>query len=144
MVKEGYYFGLPPLVAGVIAFFSDWRVTAIVFVCLAAFIFYFFRDPDRVIPSDPDAVGSPAAGRVVVDTDEANAGRPGKPLIIFLQLSRVPVNRSPAAGIISKMEYRPGKFLVAMRERASTENEQNIIPLSTETGEMMSKQIAGI
>ena len=144
MVKEGYYFGLPPLVAGVIAFFSDWRVTAIVFVCLAAFIFYFFRDPDRVIPSDPDAVVSPADGRVVVVTDEANAGRPGKRISIFLAIWNVHVNRSPAAGIISKMEYRPGKFLVAMRERASTENEQNIISLSTETGEMMFKQIAGI
>ena len=144
MVKEGYYFGLPPLVAGVIAFFSDWRVTAIVFVCLAAFIFYFFRDPDRVIPSDPDAVVSPADGRVVVVTDEANAGRPGKRISIFLAIWNVHVNRSPAAGIISKMVYRPGKFLVAMRERASTENEQNIISLSTETGEMMFKQIAGI
>ena len=144
MVKEGYYFGLPPLVAGGIAFFSDWRVTAIVFVCLAAFIFYFFRDPDRVIPSDPDAVVSPADGRVVVVTDEANAGRPGKRISIFLAIWNVHVNRSPAAGIISKMEYRPGKFLVAMRERASTENEQNIISLSTETGEMMFKQIAGI
>jgi len=144
MVKEGYYFGLPPLVAGVIAFFSDWRVTAIVFVCLAAFIFYFFRDPDRVIPSDPDAVVSPADGRVVVVTDEANAGRPGKRISIFLAIWNVHVNRSPAAGIISKMVYRPGKFLVAMRERASTENEQNVISLSTETGEMMFKQIAGI
>src|SRR6202171_3514181 len=144
MVKEGYYFGLPPLVAGVIAFFSDWRVTAIVFVCLAAFIFYFFRDPDRVIPSDPDAVVSPADGRVVVVTDEANAGRPGKRISIFLAICNVHVNRSPAAGVITDMKYCPGKFSAAMRECASTDNEQNVITLATDSGEFIFKQIAGL
>jgi len=54
------------------------------------------------------------------------------------------VNRAPAEGTISKMEYRPGKFLAAMREQASVENEQNVFTLSTEAGEMVFKQIAGL
>jgi phosphatidylserine decarboxylase len=144
MVKEGYYFGVPPLVLGGIASLLNWQATAIILVCLAAFIFYFFRDPERVIPSQPGAVVSPADGRVVVVADEPYAGRPGKRISIFLAIWNVHVNRSPAVGVITKMEYRPGKFFVAMRERASTENEQNIISLSTETGEIMFKQIAGI
>ena len=53
------------------------------------------------------------------------------------------MNRAPTAGTISNLDYRPGKFLAAMRERASLENEQNVFTLSTESGEMVFKQIAG-
>jgi phosphatidylserine decarboxylase len=144
MVKEGYYFGVPPLVLGGVCFFLHWNVAAAVLVLLALFIFSFFRDPERVIPSEPGAVVSPGDGRVVVVTDEENAGRPGKRVSIFLAVWNVHVNRSPAAGTITKMEYRPGKFLAAMRERASVENEQNVFTLSTEAGEMVFKQIAGL
>jgi phosphatidylserine decarboxylase len=144
MVKEGYYFGMPPLALGGICFFLHWYVAAAVLVLLALFVFSFFRDPERVIPSEPGAVVSPGDGRVVVVTDEENAGRPGKRISIFLAVWNVHVNRSPAAGTITKMEYRPGKFLAAMRERASVENEQNVFTLSTEVGEMVFKQIAGL
>ncbi len=144
MVKEGYYFGLPLLVLGGVAILTHWIVIGIVLVCLAAFVFYFFRDPERVIPGEPGAVVSPADGRVVVVTDEDYAGRPGKRISIFLAIWNVHVNRSPAAGTILKMDYRPGKFLAAMMARASAENEQNVISLSTASGEMVFKQIAGL
>ena len=144
MVKEGYYFGLPPLVLSGVAFLAHWILVAILLLCLAAFVFYFFRDPERAIPSEPGAVVSPADGRVVVVTDEDYAGRPGKRISIFLAIWNVHVNRSPAAGTILKMDYRPGKFLAAMMARASTENEQNVISLSTASGEMVFKQIAGL
>jgi len=115
-----------------------------VLVFLALFIFSFFRDPERVIPTEPGALVSPGDGRVVVVTEEANAGRPGKRVSIFLAVWNVHVNRSPAAGTITKLEYRPGKFLAAMRDRASLENEQNVFTLSTDAGEMVFKQIAGL
>jgi phosphatidylserine decarboxylase len=143
MVKEGYYFGLPLLVLGVAGFLAHWYVSAAVLVFLALFVFSFFRDPERVVPSEPGVVVSPADGRVVVVTDEENAGRPGQRVSIFLAIWNVHVNRAPAAGTIKKMEYRPGKFLAAMRERASMENEQNVFTLSNEAGEMVFKQIAG-
>ena len=144
MVKEGYYFGLPLLVLGAAAYFAHWMIVAIVLVCLALFVFSFFRDPERVIPSEPGAIVSPGDGRVVVVTDEDYAGLPGKRISIFLAVWNVHVNRAPAAGVITRMEYRPGKFLAAMRERASMENEQNVFTLSTESGEMVFKQIAGL
>src|SRR6266436_124127 len=144
MVKEGYYFGLPPLVLGGVSFVLHWYVAAVVLVLLAAFVFSFFRDPERVIPTELGAVVSPGDGRVVVVTEEENAGRPGKRVSIFLAVWNVHVNRSPAAGTITKMEYRPGKFLAAMRERASLENEQNVFTLSTDAGELVFKQIAGL
>ena len=144
MVKEGYFFGLPLLALGGAALLLHWYLIAAVLVFLALFVFSFFRDPDRVIPSDPGAVVSPADGRVVVVTDEENAGHPGQRVSIFLAIWNVHVNRAPASGTIGKMDYRPGKFLAAMRERASFENEQNVFTLSTESGEMVFKQIAGL
>ena len=144
MVKEGYYFGLPPLVLGAAALFMRWTVAGTLLFFLAAFIFYFFRDPDRAIPADPGAIVSPADGRVVVVTDEENAGRPGKRISIFLAIWNVHVNRSPAAGTIADLTYRPGKFAAAMRESASTHNEQNVITLATDAGTIVFKQIAGL
>ncbi len=144
MVKEGYYFGLPLLVLGGAAYLAQWTVTAVILVCLALFVFSFFRDPERVIPAEPGAVVSPGDGRVVVVTDEEDADRPGKRISIFLAVWNVHVNRAPAAGVITRMEYRPGKFLAAMRDRASMENEQNVFTLSTDAGDMVFKQIAGL
>jgi phosphatidylserine decarboxylase len=144
MVKEGYYFGLPPLALGGVSYLLHWNAAAAVLVFLALFIFSFFRDPERVIPAESGAVVSPGDGRVVVVTEEENAGRPGKRVSIFLAVWNVHVNRAPATGTITKLEYRPGKFLAAMRERASVENEQNVFTLSTDTGEMVFRQIAGL
>ena len=144
MVKEGYYFGVPPLILGGVSYFLHWYIATAVLVFLALFVFYFFRDPGRVIPSEPGAVVSPGDGRVVVVKDEEYEGRPGKRVSIFLAVWNVHVNRAPVAGTITKMDYRPGKFLAAMLERASVENEQNVFSLSTDAGEMVFKQIAGL
>jgi len=144
MVKEGYYFGLPLLLIGGAAFFLHWRIAAYAFLFLALFVFSFFRDPDRVIPLEPGAIVSPGDGRVVVVQDEDYDGKPGNCVSIFLAVWNVHVNRSPAAGRITKMEYRPGKFVAAMRANASAENEQNIFTLSTNAGELVFKQIAGL
>ena len=145
MVKEGYYFGLPLLLFAGAAYLLEWPVAvAVILVLLALFVFSFFRDPQRNIPSEAGAIVSPADGRVVVVTDEENAGRPGKRVSIFLAVWNVHVNRSPADGFISSLQYKPGKFLAAMREQASLENEQNVFTLSTDAGELVFRQIAGL
>jgi phosphatidylserine decarboxylase len=144
MVKEGHYFGLPLLLIGGAALFLHWRIAAYLLLFLALVVFSFFRDPDRVIPSEPGAIVSPGDGRVVIVQDEDYDGKPGKRVSIFLAVWNVHVNRSPAAGRITNMEYRPGKFVAAMRANASAENEQNIFTLSTDAGELVFKQIAGL
>jgi len=146
MVKEGYWFGFPPFVLGGVFLALRTPVSVpvgAVLVFLALFVFYFFRNPDRKIPMEPGVVVSPADGRVVVVKDEENAGRPGKRVSIFLAIWNVHVNRSPAAGTITRLEYKPGKFLAAWAEKASLENEQNIFTLASEYGEIVFKQIAG-
>jgi phosphatidylserine decarboxylase len=146
MVREGYSFGLPPVLIGLLLLgarspFAQAAGGTLVF--LGLFTFYFFRDPDRLIPDTPGAVVSPADGRVVVVKDEASQGRPGKRISIFLAIWNVHVNRAPAAGTISRLDYQPGKFMPAWAESASAENEQNIFVQSTEYGEIVYKQIAG-
>src|SRR5262245_40402234 len=144
MVKEGYYFGVPPLLFGILAIALHWPILGMVLLAFGFFCFSFFRDPDRAIPEDPAAIVSPADGRVVVITDEPNAGRPGTRISIFLAIWNVHVNRSPAAGVITRVDYRPGKFLAAWDGNASTQNEQNIFTLATAAGNIEFRQIAGL
>ena len=144
MVIDGIYYALALTAGGAAVWYFTQPVFAVPMFLLAVFCLYFFRDPERVIPADPGAIVSPADGRVVVVTDEENDGRPGKRISVFLAIWNVHVNRSPAAGIIAKMNYCPGKFTAAMRECASTDNEQNVITLATDAGEITFKQIAGL
>jgi len=143
MVKEGYGFASVPLVLGGLAFLLRWNWAGGVFLFLAAFVLYFFRDPQRIPPSDPGAVVSPADGRVMEVVDEPLGERSGRRISIFLSIWDVHVNRAPLAGRIRKVEYRRGRFYAAMRSRASRENEQNVIHLATERGEIVFRQIAG-
>jgi phosphatidylserine decarboxylase len=148
MVRDGYKFAAPPLVLGLVALcFGLWWTPAawagVVLLFLAAFVVYFFRDPQRVIPGDSAAIVSPGDGRVMEVVEETLDGRAGRRISIFLAIWNVHVSRSPFAGRIERIEYRPGKFYAAMRSRASSENEQNVIRLSTERGEVVFKQIAG-
>jgi phosphatidylserine decarboxylase len=110
---------------------------------LGAFILYFFRDPQRTPPEDAAAVVSPADGRVVQIVEEDWEGRSGRRISIFLSVWDVHVNRAPIAGTIRSVDYRPGRYYAALRQRASAENEQNVIHISTPRGDMMFKQIAG-
>ena len=143
MVNEGYYFGLPPLVLGFVALFARWTIFGLLLCALALCAFYFFRDPERIIPEGDSTLVSPADGRVMVVTDEESCGRLGKRISIFLAIWNVHVNRSPAEGKIAKLEYRPGKFLAAWSAQASFQNEQNVFTIATESGELVVKQIAG-
>jgi len=146
MVTEGYWFGLPPLVVGLVLLAFRAPVAPLIgglLIFLGLFVFYFFRNPERKIPLEPGAVVSPADGRVVVVKDEENGGRPGKRVSIFLAIWNVHVNRAPAAGTIARLEYKPGKFMAAWAENASVDNEQNVFTLNTEYGEIVFKQIAG-
>ncbi|MBS1842300.1 MAG: phosphatidylserine decarboxylase family protein [Acidobacteria bacterium] len=135
---------MPPLFFGGIALALHWWITAGILIALALFCFSFFRDPDRVIPTDPDAVVSPADGRVVVITEEENAGRAGTRISVFLAIWNVHVNRTPLSGAITQVKYLPGKFLAAWDPKASTQNEQNVFTLATAGGDIEFKQIAGL
>jgi phosphatidylserine decarboxylase len=139
MVLDGVYYALGLAAAGaIVAYFTNpwWSLP---FFILAGFCLYFFRDPDRSIPAGPVAV-SPADGKVVAIANEP----PGHRVSIFLNIFDVHVNRTPISGVISDVQYRPGHFLVASREIASAENEQNVVTVDGEGTRVVFKQIAGL
>jgi len=143
MVREAYKFGLPPIALGIVCAAFGWKWAAGVLVFLGLFVFYFFRDPERVIPSDPVAVVSPADGHVTEVVDEPFNEKPGLRISIFLSIWDVHIQRAPVAGRVSGVVYKPGKFYAALRAVASEKNEQNVISIDTPGGTLVFKQIAG-
>ncbi len=143
MVADGYKFAAAPLLFGIVALGFHWNWLGGVLLVLGAFVLFFFRDPERTPPSDPELIVSPADGRVMEVVEEARGECPGRRISVFLSIFDVHVNRAPVAGRIAAMEYRKGQFHAAMRGRASEQNEQNVIHVSNERGEIVFKQIAG-
>lgn len=132
---------MPLVVSVALTAFGLWYV-GLLFFLVALFMAYFFRDPKRVPPNDPDVVVSPADGRV---TRIESAAIPGPTLIsIFLSPLDVHINRSPIPGKIVDVVYSQGKFLMATNEEASLVNEQNVLTIQGEKITVVCKQIAGI
>src|SRR5690242_5367666 len=105
---------------------------------------FFFRDPKRTPPTDPDVVVSPADGKVT-RIGPANTETNSPTVVsIFLSPLDVHINRSPIPGKIVDVLYSPGKFLMATNEKASLVNEQNALTIQGEKITVVCKQIAGI
>jgi phosphatidylserine decarboxylase len=143
MIKDAYKFAVPPLVAGAVCIAVDWKWPGAVLIFLGLFVFYFFRDPERVIPTESGTVVSPADGHIIEIVDELLDSRMGHRISIFLSIWDVHVQRAPVAGRIADVVYQPGRFYAAYRSAASRENEQNIIRIQTPQGTLVFKQIAG-
>jgi phosphatidylserine decarboxylase len=145
MVRDGFYYaGAFVLVAVVVGCLTT-PALAVVPLLLAAFFLWFFRDPERVIPQTAGAVVSPADGKVTEVSLTVVAGAQWLRISIFLNVFNVHVNRSPASGMITGVEYRKGKFQNAMGAASAELNEQNICSLRTDDGQpIVFKQIAGL
>ncbi len=144
MVRDGVYYGIGLLGAAAVVWWLAAWPWAVAPLLLAAFMLWFFRDPERQIPQAAGAVVSPADGRVTdVMTVERN-GSPRARISIFLSVFNVHVNRSPIAGVIRAVEYRRGRFLNAMEAISAEQNEQNIVTVEGDGQTVVFKQIAGI
>ena len=143
MVKEGYAYGLPLLLVagGLVGLKVYW--VGLIFLVLAIFVLNFFRDPERAIPADPQAIISPADGHIVQIQEEDFAGQPQRRISIFMSPLDVHVNRAPIAGTLRDVTYRKGAFHVASKARASVENEQNVFTIEGDQGTVVVSQIAG-
>ncbi|MHB9155318.1 MAG: phosphatidylserine decarboxylase [Endomicrobiales bacterium] len=144
MVKEGLPFVLVPGIIGVLFLSfsrnSVFMVLGGVLIALALFCAFFFRDPSRAVPQGEGLVLSPCDGTVMEVLEEGNA----KVVRVFLSVLNVHLQRSPVSGVVKSVEYRPGKFLPAMKSEAHIVNEQNVITIASPDGEFVVKQIAGI
>jgi phosphatidylserine decarboxylase len=151
MLRDAYPFLLAlvllALVASVVGYCFSYGFfyLALLLVLLAGFVAFFFRNPERAVAPDPNLVLSPADGHVsLVKPKDANNPATGNVVSIFLSVFDVHVNRTPIAGRITAVTYRPGKFLNALNQRASSENEQNIITVQNERLTVTFSQIAGV
>lgn len=135
---------IPTLAASVALALGFWSV-GIVLILLALFMAFYFRDPKRVPPVDPNVIVSPADGRVTKVSRLLPEESSSPTLVsIFLSPFDVHINRAPIAGVITDVSYVPGKFLMATNEKASLVNEQNVLTIQGEKVTLVCKQIAGI
>jgi phosphatidylserine decarboxylase len=144
MVRDGYFYALGLVVAGILVGWFAGPAWAVVPLLLALFFLWFFRDPERAIPDSPGAIVSPADGKVTDVSWLTVAGEKKTRISIFLNVFDVHVNRSPIAGIVREVRYQRGKFLNAMDEASAEENEQNIVRVEGDGQTVIFKQIAGL
>ena len=145
MVRDGYIYGLSLLAVAVALVWVTghwaWGIPALI---LAAFFLWFFRDPQRTIPTDPGLIVSPGDGLVTETVAIATSAGPRQRISIFLSVFDVHVNRSPIEGVLSDVVYQKGKYLNAMNAASADQNEQNIATVRGQGIEVTFKQIAGL
>jgi phosphatidylserine decarboxylase len=146
IAPEGWSFILGPLALAGLLVWAGWFKSAAVFGVVAAFMALFFRDPERAVPGIPGAILAPADGRVVdvrAGVDDPFVGA-AQVMSIFLSPLDVHVNRSPLAGLVVDVEYRPGAKVAAYRPDASDRNERTTVAIQGEAGRVVVRQIAGV
>ena len=148
--KEGYKFlAISILLTLIIWVFSNFIATLMVLVTV--WVYYFFRDPDRISINDNNYLVSPADG-LVTDISEINGpeelgleNEKFTRISIFMNIFNCHVNRTPIEGMIEEIYYKPGKFLNASLDKASKENERNYYKIKSINGEnIIIVQIAGL
>ena len=152
--REGYLFiALSALAAGA-AVLAAWRTGSVVVAVIAAlvaivaaWVAYFFRDPERQGDRGERLVVAPADGRVVLISavDEPAFLRGAATRVsIFMNVFSVHVNRYPVSGTVRHVDYARGKFLNAAVEASSTDNEQMSVGVDTGRHRVLMRQIAGL
>jgi phosphatidylserine decarboxylase len=145
MVRDGYFYALGlGIVAATLWQLTGSRWLTALPVVLALFFLWFFRDPERKVPTGPGEIVSPGDG-VVTEADwiETSGGSRFR-LSIFLSVFDVHVNRAPVAGTVRAVEHREGRFLNAMKPESVVMNEQTLVVIDAGGYEVSYKQIAGL
>jgi len=152
--REGHPFMLGTVLFAVLSWVAvpvlgpgPWTIVpASLLTLLAAFIFYFFRDPEREIPSGDGVVISPGDGKIIdireVDESSFVEGLCRR-ITIFLSVFNVHVQRAPVSGEVAHREYRAGEYAVAWHPKASEKNEQSSLGLNARGDRVLIRQIAG-
>lgn len=146
--KDGLVFIVPTVAISALLFLFRFPLSGTAVLLLAAFIVYFFRDPEREIPAGERMIVAPADGKIVAIKPFPDWKGPfGEPLVrvsIFLSVFDVHVNRAPIAALVQEVTHSPGQFRVAWDEEASQANEQTLVRFATPDGDVWVKLIAGL
>jgi len=147
IVKEGYIYIASLAFVTVVVYWFIGQYWSIIPAVLMGFITFFFRNPNRVIPSDDSLIVSPADGKVMSVCeiyDDLFLNEVGIKVTIFLSVFNVHVNRSPIAGEIKFQQYTCGRFRPAYKESVGCENERHSIGLENDHLRVLVTQIAGV
>ena len=147
---EGYKFLIIAALITIVLYFLS-GFLGLICLLLTIWVYYFFRDPERISINDENYLVSPADG-LVLDISENNGPKElgledknFKKISIFMNVFDCHVNRSPCSGKISEILYKPGKFLNASLDKASEDNERNYYKINNKDGEdVIIVQIAGL
>ncbi len=145
--RAGWPFIIGALVVAVLVGWWLGRLWGVPFVVLSAFFLFFFRDPERTVPTGAGLVVAPADGRVMMVGDVPFAGAPvgeWQFVSIFLSPMDVHINRAPVDGRITKVEYHAGKYLPAYKTEAGTHNEWTEVVFDHHGHTIVLRQIVGI
>jgi phosphatidylserine decarboxylase len=143
---EGYPFILVFGIATAVVAYLAGPVYALPPLLLAFFMGYFFRDPERDIPSEKDVFVSPADGKVFLIRDVKESKylqKDMKEISIFMSPMNVHVNRAPSDGTVRKVQHNRGRFAAAYKENSSLTNENIEMVLETSHGDILVRQVAG-
>ncbi len=145
--REGYPFILFSALVTIVSAVLGWNWVSVAALILTLFMFFFFRDPDRITPEEDNAFISPADGKIILITktkeDEVLKEEKLK-ISIFMSPLDVHVNRAPCDGVVKSVEHYPGKFYKAFTDDASILNEHITMLLDCgQHGPIVVKQIAG-
>ncbi len=148
IAREGYPFILTPLVIGLVMSGIGYSVLAYFLGAVGLFTLWFFRDPERKIPTAGNAVTSPADGKIVEIAGEPDSLSSGQGemarISIFMSVFNVHVNRFPIPGQVVESIHKPGKFGIASKHGAGMQNERLITSAHMENGsKFFIVQVAG-
>jgi len=144
--SEGYPYIAASAAISVLCFWAGGAGAAAVPVLITAFMFYFFRDPERAVQTERGLFVAPADGKVIVirETDETEYLHAGVTQIsIFMSPLNVHVNRVPCDGKVISVKHVKGTFLAAYKDEASVRNEHIDMVLETRYGDVLVRQVAG-
>ncbi len=128
----------------VIFFYFIYKPLFLIFFILLIFTFYFFRDPERVVPLGDDILVSPADGLITNISEYKEGKKSYTKVSIFLSVFNVHIQRLPLSGQITKIDYIEGKFINATLDKASEENERLRLTLKSGSNVIYITQIAGL
>ncbi len=146
LAREGWPFIAAALAAAIVVWLVAGWAWSIPLWLIALFVIQFVRDPGRPVPQQPNAVLSPADGRIVkVDrTRDPYTDRDTLLISVFMNVFNVHSNRSPVDGTVERVDYSRGKFFNADLDKASAENERNAMVLKLDDERITVVQVAGL
>ncbi len=144
IAKEGFPFILGAVIALIVFIILPTKLLVVLAVLTLLLFLWFFRDPERKIPTSENVAVSAADGKVVDVSQSELDGVKYQKVSVFMNVFSVHVNRVPLSGVVKSVNHIEGKFLNAAKPEASVENERTVVVFDTAHGDIVCVQVAGL